>query len=153
MFNETVWKDGEKQAQEYMRDHGYNIIYTNFQCVGIELDIVATLSKKIQDKILKEEIKKRKNSTKDAKMKQFYAKSYKNMRKNLTDLLVITEVKARSSDKYGIGAEGVDSTKMYNIKKGADYLLQKPEFAGLQVRFDIASVDSGEVNYIENAFQ
>lgn len=153
MYNEAVWKDGEKQAQEYMRDHGYKIVYTNFQCVGIELDIVATLSKKVQVKTLKEEIKKRIKFTNDVKIKRFLANSYKNLKKQLSDLLVITEVKARSSDKYGIGAEGVDSTKMYNIKKGADYLLQKPEFAGLQVRFDIASVDSGEVNYIENAFQ
>lgn len=153
MYNEAVWKDGEKQAQEYMREHGYKIVYTNFQCVGIELDIVAVLPRKEQDKILKEEIKKRKNQTTDAKMKRFFTSSYKKMRKNLTDLLVITEVKARSSDKYGIGAQGVDSTKIYNIKKGADYLLQKPEFEGMQVRFDIASVDSGEVNYLENAFQ
>lgn len=152
MFNEMTWREGEKQAQDYMRTHGYKILYTNFQCAGIELDIVAILSAREQKKILKSEIKKRINSTENAKKKQFFKENYKKMRKRLADILIITEVKARATAKYGLGVEAVDSNKMYSMKKGADYLLSKREFKNMQVRFDIASIDSGKITYIENAF-
>ena len=45
MFNERTWKEGEKITQEYMKKNGYKIVYTNFSCVGVELDIVAILAK------------------------------------------------------------------------------------------------------------
>lgn len=153
MFNEITWKEGEKQTQKYMIEHGYKILYTNFQCAGVELDIVSILPAKVQDKVFKSEIKKRIKSAQTSKMKRFFKQNYKKMRKNLHDLLVITEVKARANSNFGTGLEAVDSNKVYRMKKGADYLLQKREFKDYQVRFDISSVDGGEINYIENAFK
>ncbi len=152
MFNENTWREGEKKAQQYMLRAGYKIVYTNFQCVGTELDIVAILPVKVQLKNLKQELKEKLKKEKAKRLKILHKQIYKNLKDKLADLLIITEVKARSTDKYGIGAEAVDSTKMYHMKKGADYLLQKEKFAGMQVRFDVASVDAGEITYLEGAF-
>ena len=72
--------------------------------------------------------------------------------KQVNDLLVITEVKARSNDGFGEGKESVSEQKQFNIIRGARYLQTLPEFAKYQIRFDVASVDSGEINYTEDAF-
>ena len=72
--------------------------------------------------------------------------------KQVNDLLIITEVKARTTDKFGEGKESVNEQKKYNLVRGARYLQTLPEFAKYQIRFDVASVDYGRVFYIENAF-
>lgn len=152
MFNEITWREGEKQAKEYMEKCGYKIIYTNFFCAGVELDIVSILPKEIQEKKLKKETKQKIKNAPDKKTKLVLKQIYENLKTTLEDMLVITEVKARSSDRYGTGSEAVDDFKVANIKRGADFLLSKKEYEGMQVRFDIASVDSGKLSYIENAF-
>ncbi len=152
MFNENTWKDGELKTQEYMKRAGYKIIYTNFGCVGAELDVVAILPKKIQAKQLKEEFKEKIKLQQNVNIKKMYKKNLNCMLKDLNDILIITEVKARATDKYGKGVEAIDSIKMYHMRNGADFLLRKREFEGLQVRFDVASVDNGKLTYIENAF-
>ena len=67
MFNENTWKDGEAIAQRYMRKLGYKILYTNFSCVGVELDIVAILPKKVQCKKLKDGLKNKIKENKNRK--------------------------------------------------------------------------------------
>ena len=67
-------------------------------------------------------------------------------------LLVITEVKARSSDKFGKGYESVGKMKQTHIKRGAKVLMKNSKFTDFSVRFDVASVDGGVISYIENAF-
>lgn len=150
MFKEKTWKDGERLAQEYMKKHGYKIIYTNFSCVGVELDIVALLPKKIQKKQAKLSYKKSISANK--KFKKLYKNSLKNYLKTIQDLVVITEVKARETDKFGTGAEAVTEYKQSNIKKGARFLQNDKMLSKYQFRFDIASVDGGKITYIENAF-
>ena len=152
MFNDLTWRDGEKKTVEYMKQNGYKIVYTNFACAGVELDIVATLSVVEQKKRLKVELKEALEKEKNRKMHKIIKKSYKGMAQNLTDLLVITEVKARSSSKFGIGADAINEFKMNHLKKGAEYLLRDTRFNNMQVRFDVSSVDAGKVNYIEDAF-
>ena len=76
----------------------------------------------------------------------------KNALKNLDDLLVITEVKGRETDKFGLGLESISDKKKSNIIRGARYLQTDKRFEKYQIRFDVASVDSGKVTYIENAF-
>ncbi len=150
MFNERVWKEGEKIAQSYMKKNGYKIKYTNFSCVGVELDIVAILPAKVQKKNLENLLKKQlKQDGVDSKILKNH---YKNLINKLEDLLVICEVKSRSSDKYGEGHEAIDTKKMYHIRRGAEYLMNKSEFKDMQVRFDVASVDAGKLTYIVNAF-
>lgn len=152
MFNENTWKLGEKLAQDYMKKHGYKIVYTNFPCVGVELDIVAILQKKDYKKNLKQELTEKLKTAKThesrKKLKEIYKKSFE----TISDTLVITEVKARLTDSYGQGFEAIDAKKKQHIKRGAEFLLKDDKFAGLQVRFDVASVDGNKLTYIENAF-
>ena len=150
MFKETTWKDGEKKTQEYMKRVGYKIIYTNFSCVGVELDIVAILPKKIQVRLLKHEYKKK--MTEDKARKHLYRYSLKSLLKTVDDLLVITEVKARETDKYGLGSDSVSDFKKQNIFRGARFLQKDPRFDKLQFRFDVASFDGEKLTYIEGAF-
>ena len=55
MFNRLTWKEGEALAARYMKKAGYKIVYTNFSCVHVELDIVAILSKSAQKSKMKKE--------------------------------------------------------------------------------------------------
>ena len=109
MFKETTWNDGEKKVQDQMKRRGYKIIYTNFSCVGVELDIVAVLPKKVQVKSLKQEYKQK--MLEDKPHRKLYRCSLKSLLKTVEDMLVITEVKARETDKYGLGSESISDFK------------------------------------------
>ena len=152
MFNEETWKMGEQLAQEYMKKNGYKIVYTNFAMRGFELDIVATLSKKARLKKIKKELKLKIKNEKTPKEKMLLKNNFKNTKKTICDLLVITEVKSRADDRFGKGCECIDLKKRSHLIHGAKFLMKKPEFKNMQVRFDIASVDAGKINYIENSF-
>ena len=151
MFNDLTWKESEQKVQQYMKDKGYKILLTNFSCVGVELDVISILPKAVQKKNLKIQLKKLLKRS-DRKEKKMLKISYKTRMKQVNDLLVITEVKARSNDGFGEGKESVSEQKQFNIIRGARYLQTLPEFAKYQIRFDVASVDSGEINYTEDAF-
>ena len=150
MFNDITWKESEQKVQEYMKNKGYKILLTNFSCVGVELDIVAILSKSAQKNILKEQTKQR--IMEDKHNKKIYKNSLKNALKQLGDLLVITEVKGRETDKFGLGLDSISDKKKSNIIRGARFLQMDKKYEKYQIRFDVASVDSGKVTYIENAF-
>jgi Holliday junction resolvase-like predicted endonuclease len=150
MFNDLTWKDSEQKVQQYMKNKGFKILETNFSCVGVELDIVAILSKSTQKNILKQQTKQR--ILEDKKNKSIYKNSLKNALKHLEDLLVITEVKGRETDKFGLGLDSISDKKKSNIIRGARYLQTQKQYEKYQIRFDVASVDSGKVTYIENAF-
>ena len=150
MFNDLTWKESEQKVQQYMKNKGFKILETNFYCVGVELDIVAILSKSVQKNILKQQTKQR--ILEDKKNKSIYKNSLKNALKHLEDLLVITEVKGRETDKFGLGSESISDKKKSNIIRGARYLQTQKQYEKYQIRFDVASVDSGKVTYIENAF-
>jgi len=155
MFNENTWKYGEEIVQNYMKKNGYKILYTNFSCVNVELDVVSILTIKKQIKKLKqdleEKIKHYKNIN-DTNAIKIIEDNFKRVKNNLTDLLVITEIKSRRTENYGLGSEAISNYKINNIKRGANFLLLKKEFKGMQVRFDVASVDGDKITYIENAF-
>ena len=151
MFNLKTWKDGEHITQRYMKKQGYKIIYTNFAVAGTELDIVAIYPKNLQVKKLKKELKE-KLKTEQSKNKQVaIKKSYENIIKTTNDLLVITEVKARSTDDFGRGLDAMDLKKRAHLIRGAKAIKQDKRYENLQVRFDVASVDNGKLDYIENA--
>ena len=150
MFNDLTWRESERKVQEYMKNCGYKVLMTNFSCVGVELDIIATLSKSVQKKQMKKETQKR--MLEDKSNRKIYKNSFKNALKELKDLLVITEVKGRENDKFGKGLEQISEQKKHNIIRGARYLQKDKRFEKYQIRFDVASVDNGEITYIENAF-
>lgn len=68
-------------------------------------------------------------------------------------LLVLCEVKARSSDRFGTGLEAVRRDKVARLRRlGACYLAGCRE-PGLQVRFDVASLGpTGPPVVVEGAF-
>lgn len=150
MYNEITWKESEREVQLFMKNNGYKILMTNFSHVGVELDIVSILSKSVQKKKMKQETKRR--MIEDRPHRKVYKNSYKNALKELTDLLVITEVKGRANDKFGKGFEAITEQKIHNIVRGARFLQKDGKFKNCQIRFDVASVDNGEITYIENAF-
>jgi len=71
------------------------------------------------------------------------------------DVLVFTEVKARSSTMGGCGREAVNRRKQQRIIRGALNYIAENSMDDKCGRFDVAEVDlnTGEVNYIRNAFE
>ena len=152
MNNEKVWKDGEKQVCEYLKEKRYKIVYQNFSCKIAELDIVAVLPKRIQKKNLKIQVKQKIFNVKTKNEKLLIKFALKNQLKNIRDMLVVVEVKSRSNNRFGLGLEAITGEKMFHMKRGAEILLKMKKFKNMQIRFDVASVDSGQITYIENAF-
>ena len=71
------------------------------------------------------------------------------------DVLVFTEVKARSSTYGGAGREAVNRRKQERIIRGALNYIAEKRMENICGRFDVAEVDliTGNVDYIRNAFQ
>ena len=74
------------------------------------------------------------------------------------DVLVIAEVRTRSSDRYGGAAASVDSRKQQRLIRAASQLLQeRRDLSRLRVRFDVVVVSEmeagcGRVEWIRHAF-
>ncbi len=74
------------------------------------------------------------------------------------DVLVIVEVRTRSSNAYGGAAASVNGLKRRRIVRAAQQLLQQHrELSGLRARFDVIVVSdlseaSPKVNWIRGAF-
>lgn len=67
-------------------------------------------------------------------------------------LVVIVEVKARSSDRFGIPAEAVVRTKQLRLRRLAAAWLRENKVRGVGIRFDVVSVLAGTVEVLEDAF-
>ncbi len=62
------------------------------------------------------------------------------------------EVKARETDAFGVPSEAVTREKQRKYRLMAQYFcLTKGE--EVPIRFDVASIYQGEIEYLENAFQ
>ena len=76
-----------------------------------------------------------------------------------SDVLVVAEVRTRSSDEYGGAAASVDGWKRRCIVRTAERLLQeRKDLAACRVRFDVivvSGVDSErpQVEWIKHAFE
>ena len=74
------------------------------------------------------------------------------------DVLVIAEVRTRSSDRYGGAAASVDPRKQQRLIRTASQLLQlRRDLSQLRVRFDVIAVseidaECGRVEWIRHAF-
>lgn len=67
--------------------------------------------------------------------------------------LVVCEVKARSSDRFGAPAEAVTAAKQRRLRLlAARYLGEAAPFRPASIRFDVATVLQGRLEVIENAF-
>jgi putative endonuclease len=70
-------------------------------------------------------------------------------------LLVVAEVRLRSSGLFGGAAASVNAAKRRRIVRAARYLIaQQPQLAALAVRFDVLACDRGAAAllWIEDAF-
>ncbi len=71
------------------------------------------------------------------------------------NLIVFTEVKTRSSDKYGFPEQAVSKVKQNHISKAASFFMEKRGFKN-EVRFDILSLtktyEGYDVHWIKDAF-
>ncbi len=66
------------------------------------------------------------------------------------NLIVFIEVKTRSNANYGKGYESVNKNKCEKIIRTAEqYMLNHTDKLA---RFDVISIDDGEISHIENAF-
>jgi putative endonuclease len=70
--------------------------------------------------------------------------------------VVFCEVKTRSSDRFGSGAEAVLPAKQRRIRRlGARWLSELTPASGrrgVDVRFDVVSITGGQIEVIEGAF-
>ena len=67
-------------------------------------------------------------------------------------LLVVCEVKARSSSVYGLPAEAVGRSKQLRLRRLSGRYVAESGRRASTVRFDVASVLSGEIDVITAAF-
>ncbi len=71
-------------------------------------------------------------------------------------LLIIAEVRLRSSPRFGGAAASIGAAKRARIVRATRYLLlRQPRLADLAVRFDtlLLSASAGPIEWIEGAFQ
>ncbi len=68
-------------------------------------------------------------------------------------MFVFCEVKARSSDAFGVPAEAVTRTKQARIRRlAARWLEEAAPVRAREIRFDVISVLAGELEILEGAF-
>lgn len=154
MNNKLVWIDGETKAALFLKGKGYKIIDKNCKIGGSEIDIIAILPKKQQKINLLSEFKQNKrigkfSSNDDLK---FYKRVLSNNIRELRDILVFVEVKARFSKKYGYPYEAVDEQKQHNLERGCIAYIKKYKKENIGARIDVVSVIDNEIVHIENAF-
>ena len=70
-----------------------------------------------------------------------------------TEYICLVEVKYRKNSMYGGGLEAINYDKQRRLRNAFEYWLsQNSQYASMQPRIDILSVDSrGQVELIENA--
>ena len=68
------------------------------------------------------------------------------------EVLVVCEVKARSSDRFGTPADAVDHRKQQRLRRLAVAFLAAHELRPRIVRFDVACVRGQVIDVIESAF-
>ncbi len=74
---------------------------------------------------------------------------------SIADTLVFVEVKKRTNNFYGTGAQAVTSKKIEKIRTCASIYIQENNLHDTKVRFDIIEVNGSrgqEINHIEAAF-
>jgi putative endonuclease len=68
-------------------------------------------------------------------------------------VVVVCEVKTRSSNAFGSPAEAVDWRKQRRIRRlAAQWLSEQERKGGVRLRFDVAEVMGGDLRVIEAAF-
>ena len=155
MFNAKTWLVGEHDACEYLKKQGYEILEKNCKIGHSELDVVCKLPQIVQKNKIRNAIKDLKSIKKTMNNSEFVLKKnmLKNELKKVEDVLVVVEVKSRSSKKFGEPYEAVTSEKIHNIVRGTNAYLAKNHLENMPVRFDVISIVDGDIEHIEGAFE
>jgi putative endonuclease len=68
-------------------------------------------------------------------------------------MFVFCEVKARTTDAFGVPAEAVTKTKQARIRRlAARWLAEAAPVRAREIRFDVVSILAGELEVLEGAF-
>jgi putative endonuclease len=68
-------------------------------------------------------------------------------------MFVFCEVKARTTDAFGVPAEAVTRTKQARIRRlAARWLAEAAPVRAREIRFDVVSILAGDVEILEGAF-
>lgn len=133
---------GEQIAAEYLESVGFKILERNAKYVDCEVDIICEARLDDFGNVIKE--------TSFDKLRR--ALKLKPSKKGEL-VTVFCEVKTRSGDSFGTGAEAVTPYKAGRYTVAAKQYMQSRGIYGNAVRFDIIEVgQDGEVNHIHNAF-
>jgi putative endonuclease len=69
-----------------------------------------------------------------------------------SEQLIFVEVKSSSTAKFGHPAEWVDKRKRERLIRAAQSYLQKNDFTGLDLRFDVVTFVAGQMEHYPDAF-
>ena len=67
-------------------------------------------------------------------------------------IVVFVEVKARTSDQFGLPCEAVDLKKQQKIHNVASVYLKQQKLEDSEFRFDVIEILDGEINHIKDCF-
>jgi putative endonuclease len=68
-------------------------------------------------------------------------------------VIAFVEVKKRNGSLFGTGLESITEEKKRRILSVARHYIHTRGMYGRNVRFDVVSIDDGEIRHVENAFQ
>lgn len=68
------------------------------------------------------------------------------------ETVVVIEVKARESMRFGSAVESITPAKVRNILSTTKYMLSDKKLHGRPFRFDIICITRGEIEHIKDAF-
>lgn len=69
------------------------------------------------------------------------------------EALAVVEVRSRKQAGWGSALESVDARKRARLVRATEqFLLQHPEHADREVRFDIVTIDAGAIDWLKAAF-
>ena len=142
MNNVKKWAEGETLAQNYLKKCGYEILATNYKNVLGEIDIIAKDTRARQLVALENRLNNGKITSEE----------YARYKKMCADTIVFVEVKARASEKYGLGLEAVNTAKQRKIVQAATVYLKQKGKIDANVRFDVISITGDNLEHIKNAF-
>ena len=141
---------GEALAAEYLEERGYRIIGRNVELTSCEVDIIAEAYFDKFGNLIR--LKPQKGNFVTRLIRKIFKKSA-SIKQDVERTLVFVEVKTRESEEHGAPEEAVDAYKKGRYVTAAKSYLAKHSEQNTPIRFDVITVENGEVNHIENAFE
>lgn len=147
MRNNTtfVGNIGENIATDYLTGKGYRVIGRNVKICGCEIDIICEAYYDALGNI----IRQKKDRFKF--LRRIFKRSFEREPKG-ERTIVFCEVKSRSDDALGSGAEAVTPYKMGRYVTAGKAYMASRDRVNTNLRFDVVEVGVDGIYHIENAF-